>query len=687
MARSTSMMSAENSDRGTPTQQTDDSETRRRNPSRASRHSQQSYSERRNSEYRAASARSLPEDPQPAPILPGIRSPTAIRPRTGMPGTFEPSFRHEVTMEEIRDPEDTTIVGPSNREPGDTFSSPPRVLRPLPSFAIPNRDASPSHSIIMHPAAGIPIRRPVTGYPGVSMVGPGSVVSSRHPSPIRPGPRNGSPSSLFAPTVRTSSSAASMSTERSGPPVPAYPGSPRGPGQQADPAIIQFFTRLLERMETNLRNEIGQQRMGIQGLTDRINHVDTLLGVQTVTIENNTRRIERVELTLRGIEGNTQLIQDNSLQLRREVRELGAEIQGISRELENEREHFHDNRQATREQMETITEMLQGLDARIEERQPREEAIRPPSFEGAHRSIRTPSIHTIRSPSPIQRPLPPQNNIPKSARQKIPDPFEGKRAADAESYLMRLEMHFEDNEEGYQTDDAKIRKLLANTKEGSMAAGWSLPLIRDWQNGRREGVLSSWATLKSNFLTTFGDPNRRSKAVKSINKLSQVGSAQKYATDFRSLAQELAWPETTLLDNFIEGLKPNVKVQLDIARLNRPYGAPPMSFSECVDFAIRADDILFEGHKREDRTKGYPGKAGNLEPTTTVTQTTQKRILQSEIDRRKKEGTCIKCGKTGHRYATCKERFFTDKYTKGGIGGKEGHIEEVEEDSSESGKE
>jgi hypothetical protein len=84
----------------------------------------------------------------------------------------------------------------------------------------------------------------------------------------------------------------------------------------------------------------------------------------------------------------------------------------------------------------------------------------------------------------------------------------------------------------------------------------------DWQNGSREGVLSSWATLKHHFLSTFGDPNRQNKAVKDIGKLVQIGSAQKYATDFRSLAQELGWPETTLMDNFVKGLKPHVRVQL-----------------------------------------------------------------------------------------------------------------------------
>jgi hypothetical protein len=147
-------------------------------------------------------------------------------------------------------------------------------------------------------------------------------------------------------------------------------------------------------------------------------------------------------------------------------------------------------------------------------------------------------------------------------------------------------MHFEDNIEGYQMDDAKIRRLLATTKEGTMAGAWSRPLMRDWQNGIRDGALASWATLRQHFLSTFGDSNRRAKAVKAIGKLTQVGSAQKYATTFRSHVQELHWPEVTLKDKFVEGLKSHVKLQIDMAELNRPIRAGPMTFNECVEFAI-----------------------------------------------------------------------------------------------------
>lgn len=57
-----------------------------------------------------------------------------------------------------------------------------------------------------------------------------------------------------------------------------------------------------------------------------------------------------------------------------------------------------------------------------------------------------------------------------------------------------------------------------------------------------------------------------------------------------------------------------------------------MTFNDCVDFAIRADDIIFEGTKDKNyRTKTYTGRAANMSKTILPT-TVVKQIPQSEID-------------------------------------------------------
>lgn len=123
-------------------------------------------------------------------------------------------------------------------------------------------------------------------------------------------------------------------------------------------------------MEANIQADIVVQGIMNQGIIDWINHLDTLLGIQTTPIDNDTRRIDHIEQSFRGIEGNTQLIQNHSLRLRQEIRVVQTELRGlqnISREASREAEYKREQNQifltTTREQMETMNEMLQGLDA------------------------------------------------------------------------------------------------------------------------------------------------------------------------------------------------------------------------------------------------------------------------------------------------------------------------------------
>lgn len=122
------------------------------------------------------------------------------------------------------------------------------------------------------------------------------------------------------------------------------------------------------------------------------------------SIDNNTRRVNHIDQSLRGIEGNIQLIQDNSLQLHQEIRAVQTKLRGlqkINREASREAGYKREQNQlfllTTREWMETMNEMLQGLDACLGAIQhpPREDIIRSPSFEGVHHSIHAPSMHPL----------------------------------------------------------------------------------------------------------------------------------------------------------------------------------------------------------------------------------------------------------------------------------------------------
>ncbi len=104
------------------------------------------------------------------------------------------------------------------------------------------------------------------------------------------------------------------------------------------------------------------------------------------------------------------------------------------------------------------------------------------------------SIHdspalSIQSPERGSTPLPPRmakenhqnprdnEDIPRGAKAKIPDAFEGKRRnQEAKNFLMKMEVYFNDYP-GAFNENKKITATLSNMKEGD-ATRWAQPLLK-----------------------------------------------------------------------------------------------------------------------------------------------------------------------------------------------------------------
>jgi hypothetical protein len=74
-------------------------------------------------------------------------------------------------------------------------------------------------------------------------------------------------------------------------------------------------------------------------------------------------------------------------------------------------------------------------------------------------------------------PPPPTVNIPKEVRVKKPEPFSGKKGREAENFIMRMEVYFNDYEPGTFSDNRKITTTLINMSPGE-SMNWSDPILR-----------------------------------------------------------------------------------------------------------------------------------------------------------------------------------------------------------------
>ncbi|KAG9122096.1 hypothetical protein FRC07_001669 [Ceratobasidium sp. 392] len=148
--------------------------------------------------------------------------------------------------------------------------------------------------------------------------------------------------------------------------------------------------------------------------------------------------------------------------------------------------------------------------------------------------------------------------IPKEARAKKPEPFSGRRGTEAEGFLTRMNIYFGDYEEGTFNDNQKITSTFMNMASRD-AAKWAQPLLQKIAAKETHEFFRSWESFQVAFLRNFADPVKKEKAIRALENLMQIKSAQEYATQFCILVQEVDWNQNALIDRFRAGLKPSVR--------------------------------------------------------------------------------------------------------------------------------
>ncbi|QRV87193.1 Retrotransposon gag protein [Ceratobasidium sp. AG-Ba] len=269
-------------------------------------------------------------------------------------------------------------------------------------------------------------------------------------------------------------------------------------------------------------------------------------------------------------------------------------------------------------------------------------------------------------------------SVPKEARTKKPDPFNGRKGKEAENFVMKMEIYFDDYEEGIFNDKKKITNVLMNMQNGD-AGNWAQPFLRKLLLKEEHPILESWTSFKKAFLADFLDPVKKEKAIRDLNRLTQTKSAQSYVTQFRTLMQEVDWNDEALIDKFREGLKPEVRKELTrITMLLEDK--QKVTLEGIFQAACKFDNMIFTNQKFNSTGSGLSSSNWNPQRGISLgnkgTSNTQKgkqtpivRIPKEEKDHRQKEQLCIKCGKKGHMMKDCRGQW---TYDKGKIQGKAG---------------
>jgi reverse transcriptase-like protein/uncharacterized protein DUF4939/aspartyl protease len=248
----------------------------------------------------------------------------------------------------------------------------------------------------------------------------------------------------------------------------------------------------------------------------------------------------------------------------------------------------------------------------------------------------------------------------------LPDTYNGDRSK-LTAFLGQVELYMAFNRHRFLFETGQV--LFIITLLRGAAFDWISPFLMDCAaNETLEGRVSTVCKKETRklFMTVggfgegirqvFGDIEEERSAERSLQHLTQRGSAANYTADFQSLAARTKWDEAALQARYYQGLKDKVKDE--IARSEKPD-----DLQEMIQLAVKIDNRLYERTLEKkgqysNRLTGHhsKGTAKYHSPMELDATIKRKTPCKEVMDERRKKGLCFECGLPGHRASSHKNK-------------------------------
>ncbi|MBW0569908.1 hypothetical protein O181_109623 [Austropuccinia psidii MF-1] len=237
----------------------------------------------------------------------------------------------------------------------------------------------------------------------------------------------------------------------------------------------------------------------------------------------------------------------------------------------------------------------------------------------------------------------------KTPSMKAPECFDGTQPFKVRSFIQSCQLIFHNDPETFSQD---IKKVLYATSY----------------------LLNSWKLFESQLFTLSGDPNEVRKAAAELDSLrmKEGGHVSLYIADFRSLVSRIGdWGERALTYHFRRGLASRILDQL----ASHPSNID--SLQDLMDIALELDTRYHErqkekNHCQEKKPEASKSNSSHAQNSSSSSLKKKKnfqkrdkphssllnkdlKLMNSEKERRIKEGSCTYCGGK-HSLESCFKR-------------------------------
>ncbi|CCO35816.1 Retrotransposon-derived protein PEG10 AltName: Full=Embryonal carcinoma differentiation regulated protein [Rhizoctonia solani AG-1 IB] len=335
---------------------------------------------------------------------------------------------------------------------------------------------------------------------------------------------------------------------------------------------------------------------------------------------------------------------------------LTGQVASLSQQIRDRDQEFQDLRAMVEETNQIVTrapatpeKTTAGKDRTLPGFALPQTKVKPPPSSHLSPSSR----HSSRSCSPLCASTAPTLGALTKVKVKAPKPYKGGIGADAKQWLAQMMGWLTISGSQFASNKDEIMFLLINM-EGS-AATWTLPHIA--LIGEKRAVIKTPDDFQREFRKAFDNPDATAAAAeRKITKLVQNTTAAAYTVEFRTLQLEINWNKNALRSQYQRGLNWQVRTQMAMMT------PQPSSLEEFMEAAVHIDNVRCEleaSRLPRDNKPSNPSKSSSAPNKGTSTGSPVKPgdphyVSKEEIDKRRTNNQCIKCGRKGHRAAVCR---------------------------------